>query len=93
MKNVRAQRTTRFALWKVKLDNLIKFVYITWFVIPVINKSSSFAYIISRNPNGVPPIQKGLMGGRARDVGRFLDPFHLQHDAQSDADLDESVSS
>jgi len=41
----------------------------------------------------VPPLQKGLMGSRAREVGRFFEPFHLQHDASSDTDLEEDVLS
>lgn len=43
------------------------------------------------NPAAVPPVQKGLMHGRSWDVGKFVEPYHLQVDAQREEDVSEEA--
>jgi hypothetical protein len=43
------------------------------------------------NPAAVPPVQKGLMHGRSWDIGKFLEPYHLQVDAQTETDAELDV--
>jgi len=52
------------------------------------NTTPKFVYF-TWNPAGVPPMLKGLMHGRSYDIGKFMEPYHLQVDATQEEDLDE----
>jgi len=64
------------------------FAYLKVYLDGNLNSTPKFVYI-TWNPANVPPILKGTMHGRSYDVGKFLEPFHLQMDAQSENDISE----